>query len=282
MKHPLLWLPLAVTLVACSQSPQESGPAPAASAGKPPAPAPAGTAAKPTAAADSGLLRQYHWQLTDATDAAGKRIDALFVRLDKPLELNFNHSRLNIANSCNTMGGGYSIANGQLQVSPMASSMMACPDPSLAALDQAIGQRLMGNLKMTMQADGQSPYLQLVTTGGDTLRFTGQPTAETRYGGPGEKVFLEVAAQTVPCNHPLIPNKQCLQVRERHYDDHGLQTGTPTDWQPLNQDIEGYIHEAGVRNVLRVKRYALKNPPADAPSAAYVLDMVVETEKVQQ
>ena len=41
--------------------------------------------------------------------------------------------------------------------------------------------------------------------------------------------------------------------------------------------IEGYTHEDGVRNVVRVKRYEVKNPPADAPSQAYVLDMVVES-----
>src|SRR2546427_3924036 len=38
-------------------------------------------------------------------------------------------------------------------------------------------------------------------------------------------------------------------------------------------NIEGYTHEDGVRNVVRVKRYEVKNPPADAPSQAYVLDM---------
>ena len=42
-------------------------------------------------------------------------------------------------------------------------------------------------------------------------------------------------------------------------------------------DIEGYAHEAGIRNVLRVKRYTIKNPPADGSSLAYVLDMVVES-----
>ncbi|MES1154129.1 MAG: DUF4377 domain-containing protein, partial [Rhodanobacter sp.] len=52
-------------------------------------------------------------------------------------------------------------------------------------------------------------------------------------------------------------------------------------WQPLQQDIEGYVHEPGVRNVLRVKRYPLQRPPADAPSSAYVLDMVVESEIVR-
>jgi len=39
----------------------------------------------------------------------------------------------------------------------------------------------------------------------------------------------------------------------------------------------GYTHEDGVRNVVRVKRYTIANPPADASSNAYVLDMVVES-----
>ncbi|HYM87381.1 MAG TPA: DUF4377 domain-containing protein, partial [Pseudoxanthomonas sp.] len=42
--------------------------------------------------------------------------------------------------------------------------------------------------------------------------------------------------------------------------------------------IEGYTHEAGIRNVLRVKRYTIKHPPADGSSLVYVLDMVVESE----
>jgi hypothetical protein len=36
-----------------------------------------------------------------------------------------------------------------------------------------------------------------------------------------------------------------------------------------------------VRNVLRVKRYPIEHPPADAPDSAYVLDMVVESESVR-
>ena len=94
-------------------------------------------------------------------------------------------------------------------------------------------------------------------------------------------MFLEVAPNTTPCPHPLIPDKSCLLVRERHYDAHGLRSGQPGPWQPLQQDIEGYVHQPGTRNVLRVKRYALKQPPADAPSSALVLDMVVESEIVK-
>lgn len=74
----------------------------------------------------------------------------------------------------------------------------------------------------------------------------------------------------------MIPDYQCLQVRERRYDDAGLQLPTRDKWHPLYQSIEGFEHRDGVRTVVRVKQYDWKNPPADAPSTVYVLDLVVE------
>jgi heat shock protein HslJ len=262
-----LLLPLA--FAACSQTPPATGSASSIA-----------TATSAAAATDTSLLGQYHWQLNNATDSTGKRIDALFVRAGQPVQLDFSADRLSVVNSCNAMGGGYSITNGRLQMSPMIRTMMACPDAALAALDDAIAQRLQGSLKLSLQAGGNAPHLQLVTDSGDTLSFTGVSTAQTRFGGPGETAFLEVAAQTVPCSHPLIRGNECLLVRERRFDEQGLPAGTPGAWQPLYQNIEGYTHTPGIRNVLRVKRYAVKNPPADAPSTAYVLDLVVESEKV--
>ena len=230
------------------------------------------------AAIDGNLLTANHWVLDNATDSAGKRIDALFVRADKPVTLNFIDGRLAVDNTCNRMGGGYTLAGDQLSVSRMASTMMACADPALMALDQAVGSRLEGTLKIE-QLDATT--LKLSTAAGDVLTLRGEPTAETRYGGPGATVFLEVDAQTKPCSHPLIPDKQCLQVREVHYDDKGLEQGQRGAFENFYDGIEGYTHEAGVRNVLRVKRYAVKNPPADASSQAYVLDMVVGSKIVK-
>ncbi|KAG0930053.1 hypothetical protein G6F31_017142 [Rhizopus arrhizus] len=98
----------------------------------------------------------------------------------------------------------------------------------------------------------------------------------TLYGSAGETIFLEVAAKKAECSHPMIPNYQCLMVRERRYNEAGVQQPTQDKWHPLYQSIEGFEHKDGVRTVLRVKRYDWKNPPADAPSKVYVLDMVVE------
>ena len=65
------------------------------------------------------------------------------------------------------------------------------------------------------------------------------------------------------------------------YDQQGLKTGTPGEWENFYQDIEGYTHENGIRNVVRVKRYKIANPPADASNLTYVLDMVVVSEVIK-
>ncbi|MBD8873366.1 META domain-containing protein [Rhodanobacter sp. DHB23] len=232
----------------------------------------AACASMPLAAADAttpdpALLAGYHWRLVLATDHDGQRIDALFVRPDRPLQLDFANGRLSVRNACNGIGGSYRIADGQLVVGPMMHTMMACREPGLNQLDGLIDQRLASRPAIEVTRHGDAPQLQLRTAAGDTLDFTGEPTAETRYGGPGTTEFLEVAARTVPCQQ----SQPCLDVREVHYDANGLKTGTPGDWHALPA-IEGYTHQAGVHDVVRVKRYASGNA-----SAAYVLDMVVET-----
>ena len=263
----LLLLALPLALAGCPKPADETPTPPAAVA-------PAAASAAP---ADGTLLPKYHWRLASATDAQGQRIDALFARPDKPVTLDFRDGRLGISNTCNRMGGSYTLADGSLTAGRLMSTKMACADAALMALDDEVGKRLEGTLELATTTAGDAPTLTLTTATGDTLAFTGEPTAETRYGGPGERVFLEVAADTKPCNHPLIPDMQCLQVREIQYDDKGLKIGAPGEFQHFYDSIEGYTHEPGIRNVLRVDRYTVKNPPADASSSAYVLDMVVES-----
>ncbi|MDR0184850.1 META and DUF4377 domain-containing protein [Lysobacter arvi] len=266
-------LSLTLALAACTRSPQDASPPAAATSSTPP---PAATTPA-SAAIDTAVLGAHHWVLADAVDATGRRVDALFVRADKPVTVDFADGRIGVSNTCNRMGGTYTLDGAKLTVGDMASTMMACSDPRLMALDSAIGERLRGAQTAAVQA-GATPTLTLTAANGDVLTFRGEPTAQTRFGGPGETVFLEIAAQPTPCNHPLIPDKQCLQVREVQFDDKGLRTGTPGEWQPLYQDIEGFEHVVGTRNVVRVKRHAIRNPPADAPATAYVLDMVVESD----
>lgn len=281
---------LVLTLAACSQAPEgtsisstaaRAAGAPASEVAAPAsstaAPPPATTATAPAADAAT-VLTQYHWQLASAVEKSGARIDALLARPDRPVQLDFDAHGVSIGNTCNRMHGSYSVAGGKLTIGNLASTMMACHDPALSALDHAAGQYLQGTFVLTLDAQGKQPQLVLTTAAGERLTFKGVPTAETRYSGPGETLFLEVAPQTRLCNHPLMPHAQCLYVRELHYGANGIRQGKPGDWHVLAQDIEGYTHQPGTRNVLRIKRYQVANPPADASSVAYVLDMVVESE----
>ncbi|KAF1719508.1 META and DUF4377 domain-containing protein [Pseudoxanthomonas wuyuanensis] len=234
-----------------------------------------------TAPADASLLPKYHWRLSGAADAEGRRIDTLFVRAEQPVQLDFAQGRLGIANTCNRIGGGYAIDGTQLKIEQLSSTLMACADNALTTLDQEVSKRLEGTLSFAIQPANGMPQLTLTNSQGDVLAFTGYATAETRYGGAGEQAFLEVAAQTKPCSHPLIADKQCLQVREIRYDDNGVKIAGTDGFSHFYEGIEGYTHEPGVRNVLRVKRFRRDPVPADASDTAYVLDMVVESEVVK-
>jgi heat shock protein HslJ len=272
----LLMLPLA--LAACAQTTPDSATPSAAPVG---AAAPASSTG--AASIDTAMLAGHHWQLSDAVTTGGKqRIEALFPRADKPLQLDFAGGRLSASGGCNGMSGAYTIEHGKLKVGTLSQTQMAC-EPKLMQADQAISAALAATPEIGVENGATpAPTLTLRTAAGDgqLLTFTGKPTAETRYGGSGETVFLEVAAETKPCQHPLIPDQRCLQVRELQYDAQGLKTASG-EWRNFHEGIEGYSHQAGIRNVLRTKRFKRDPAPADAASEVYVLDMVVESEVVQ-
>jgi len=93
---------------------------------------------------------------------------------------------------------------------------------------------------------------------------------------------LEVAPQRVACTPTPMPPTTCLQVRERRFDDKGLRVGEPGAWQTFFGEIEGYTHQPGVSNVLRINRFKQPQPPADASAYVYVLDLVVESKIVDK
>ena len=258
MRQITLGLLVATTLAACSQTmPQAETPNPAA----------------------TQVLDDYTWQLDQARDAKGQPITALTDKPGAPLALRFDGGRVSLLNGCNQMGASVTAKGAMLAVGDIASTMMACADDRLMRFDAAAAKALRGPLAWHLQ-ETAPPSLILTNAGGDVLSFIGEATAATRYGGPGVTEFLEVAAHTQPCPHPLIREKQCLQVREVEFDAQGIRTGTPGEFHHFYDSIEGYEHQPGVRNVLRVQRYKIPNPPADASNTAWVLDTVIESEVV--
>lgn len=223
------------------------------------------------------ILQAYRWQLESATDREGRPIAAVMPAAGRAFTFAFSNGRALVEGGCNSMRGGYRIANGRLELGRMAATMKAC-EPALMQADAALVKLLAAPLKV-MLTTGAQPKLELTTPANDTLVLAGQPTPESLYG-KGTLMFLEVAAFRVPCNHPTMPNATCLQVRERKYDARGLQAGKPGEWTTFYGAIEGFTHTEGERSVLRVKRFQRSPVPADASRFVYVLDLKVESEIV--
>lgn len=272
MNRPAFLL-LAFTLVAC-QRPA----APIADQAVPPPAVPA--ASRETNMAEPVTLQSHHWRLLSAQNASGQPLADLTTAGAGPLKVDFGADSIALSGGCNGGGAGLTVDNDTLRVGQFVQTQMACAAP-LMALDQAASQALTGNLSWSVDDAGDVPALTLRNAGGDTLVFAGEPTADIRYGGPGETVFLEIDSERMACSHPLIPDHRCLRVRELQYDEAGLQRGAPGAWEPLYEDIEGYTHVPGTRNVLRVKRYRRDDVPADATGIAYVHDMTVEAESTR-
>jgi heat shock protein HslJ len=261
----------ALCVAACSRSTPPEAPAPD------PATAPAVTATAASSATvtptpdTATTLVAYQWQLATATDASGQSIAALFPTPDKPLGLLVADGRINVAGGCNRMSAGFQwLDNAQLQVSPGPSTMMACPPPLMAA-DAAMARFLNGTLQVAVEGEAGTPQLRLARADGSTLTFSGTPTPETRFGGPGTRAFLEVSPE--PCVAPATA--ACLMVRDRHFDEKGLASGAPGEWRALPEGIEGYAPVAGEQHVVRVKRFE------QAGTEHFVLDLIIETRTVK-
>jgi len=269
--NPLRWLALALTaglmlgLAACSATPAANTPAQAS----PPKGWPA-------------FLSQYQWQLATATDKNGVALAALQAQPGSVIEARFSaEGRLSISGGCNVMNGSYQVSDsGVLTVSQMASTRRACTG-TLMQIDAALSSLLAQAMQLRQDdTSPTTPRLTMRSADGSTLVWTGKLTPEAQYGA-ATTVFYEVGPERLPCPHPLMRNATCLQVREIHYDAQGLVSAPPGAWQNLYQEIEGYSHTPGVRQVLRIKRYQRPQPlPADASSIVLILDMVVRTETV--
>lgn len=222
-------------------------------------------------------LESHRWTLTSATGSQGQGLEGLPAGAGRPIVFSFAEGRLNIEGGCNRIFGGYQVdGDNRLVLGRMASTMMAC-EPAAMKVDAALSEALAAPAKIEL-VPGAEPGLRLVTAADATLSFRGQMTPEARYGPP-TRIFLEVAAQTVACANPPSGASTCLQVRERRFDAQGLVVGTPGEWQPFFQPIEGYTHQPGVRNVLRLKRFE-RGAAAGGSAYVFVLDLVVESEVV--
>ncbi|MGN1056300.1 MAG: DUF4377 domain-containing protein [Comamonas sp.] len=234
----------------------------------------------------NATLQAYHWYLDHAEDASGK-VQPHFKALEPktPVRLDFNagsegREQTVFTKICNNIITPYQIDGNQLKMGRGISTMMACSDQRLSQLERAVGEHIGRMQSVQMVQGAPTPRMVVTFSDGSRWHMRGEPTDTTRYGSAGETVFLEVAPQTKPCVSGEL-HTECLQVREIRYDSNWRKLPAG-EWQYFHGSIEGFTFQPGVRNVLRLKRYPVKNPPADASAFAYVLDMRVETEQVDR
>lgn len=270
MKFRWTWcLPLvaSMTLAAC-------GTTGGGGAGKPGPSGPTGPAG------DAASLTAYHWKLQQAYTPAGNEDQSWFLSSSQaPIELDFVDQRVVVKNLCNVISSAYSIEGQRINLQRGMSTLRACNDNQLMMLEQQVARILPTAKQWKVQLAGsaaEQPRLTLQFIDGTRWQLNGKPTAQTQYGSAPERLFLEVAPERKACSHGVIKDYQCLQVREIRYGDNGVKTYTG-QWENFYSEIEGYKHEAGVSNVLRINRFKRQNVPADASSYVYVLDMVVSS-----
>lgn len=242
-----------------------------------------GGAAKPGPtgpAGDATSLTAYHWKLQQAFNPAGNEDQSWFLSSSQaPIELDFVEQRVVVKNLCNTISSPYSVEGQRLNLQHGMSTLRACNDSQLMMLEQKVARILPTAKQWNVQLGGntkEQPRLTLQFIDGTRWQLNGNPTAQTQYGSAPERIFLEVAPERKTCSNGVAKDYQCLQVREIRYADNGVKTYTG-QWENFYDEIQGYKHEAGVSNILRINRFKRKNVPADASSYAYVLDMVVST-----
>lgn len=270
--------------------PERMGPADAGSTSVTPATGMPDTAdleqaepATPEEAASAQQMQQlanHRWTLSAANDAQAQPLTALFPATGRPYLFKFSATGISVQGPCNTLAGAFQInAEGLLEVPPLRATMMAC-DPELMAADTALAALLAQPLRITL-LEGAVTQLQLQTPANETILLEGQITPEALYG-PGTIMFLEVDAQRLACRNPRSTQTTCLQVRELAFDEQGLRIPPPGPWRPFYESIDGYTHIPGERNVLRVQRFERGNAAGTSAPYLYVLDLIVETEKVPQ
>ncbi|MGG4774282.1 META domain-containing protein [Paenalcaligenes sp. Me52] len=226
-------------------------------------------------------LQAYNWTL-ESVAAKGQKPQAAPAGINgSPIVLHFADNQVSVEGLCNLMNGGYNVNGSHISVSNPASTMKMCSDQKLMSFEHEVGQLLPTVSQWAINANDANPTLTLTFTDGAKWLMQGEPTPETLYGGEPERIFLEVAPQREACSHAMIPNYQCLKVREITYDSNGIKTKTG-DWGYYYGDIQGYEHQPGIRNVLRINRYTRQNVPADASKYVDILDMVVESEQTKQ
>lgn len=212
-------------------------------------------------------LMGYQWTLTSATDSNGKPIlefSNLWQDNTANVVLRFNAISpqqksasydgaydIGFSVGCNGMSKNVSLNHDILNVAQgIASTTMGCEKIKADAENKLAG--LLSD-KITLDLEKtDNVMLTMTTQQADTLKWTGEPTARTKYGVEPTLFRLQVAPQMVSCDNNA--NKSCLWVRQLHYEDYTGKQIIDSAWYAIPNTLEGYQHNNTLSTIL-VERY---------------------------
>ncbi|PNK59752.1 META domain-containing protein [Psychrobacter sp. FDAARGOS_221] len=224
-------------------------------------------------------LAAYHWQLVKATDNQKRPIESLN-KIKQQVTLSFDKKQngygIWFSVGCNSMGAGYTLQSNTMQVGQIISTMMLCQD--LDAAEKQLASLMDGRSQLSLKA-AENPILTQTTENGSTIVWQGAKTPEARYGQQAGTVFWQIDHQLQQCPNPDA-GSTCLKAREVFYDDKGIKTGFGP-WQLIVDPIEGYQHDTGLDQVVRIKRFVVDPADVKGKQSVYVFDRIVESSVVE-
>lgn len=230
-----------------------------------------GSFAQQSIAAD---LARYEWTLSDARAANGERRAVYFRNDQRPMTLRFSaEGSLSESGGCNGYSQGSLFVDGRIKIDPAAlaiRTLTGCAADGLAQ-DRAMDALFLHDPAYRILSWAPA-LLELESADGDRLLFSGSLTAESRYGGAGQVVHLEVAPGTFSCASDGADSRnRCFKVRELDVDNAGMKVVAAGKWK-LVSIIEGFDPQIDPTFVVAY-RYIL-HAQGRAGEYAYVLSGV--------
>ncbi|MGM8909294.1 DUF4377 domain-containing protein [Psychrobacter sp. 1U1] len=222
----------------------------------------------------SAKLARYRWTLNTATNADTQPITSL-MNINNQVVLNFNkyqgQNTISYSVGCNTVNAVYQLQDNILMTEDGMGTKMLCNDLNTA--ENKLNELMQSESQLSLTNEAP-PTLTQITSDSTTLVWRGRMTAQAKYNSRGETIFWAVDANTKLC--PNDKAQSCLQVKPITYDDQGIKIDEG-EWTAFKGNIEGYEHNPGHDEILRLQRYKLAADGDTDTKYAYVLDMVIES-----
>ncbi|MQR00886.1 META and DUF4377 domain-containing protein [Glaciimonas soli] len=223
----------------------------------------AGPTATPinSSASDEAQLMASRWELVKWPDHVIPNGDN-----GEPVMLNFanetGQGHVSGRSWCNNFSATYALASAnRLTIGQAVGTRKMCPEPAMQFESDFLNQ-----LQTVNTYSFSGPLLEISTSDHQTLTFhrREKPSAAAK------TKLVYVASEKAPCSNGVM-RTTCYQIRE----------DKTQPWQLWYGDIVGFKPEPGIAYRLRILEEKIPNPPQDASSIKWTLDMVIEQEVIK-